>query len=222
MFGSRVALGVSIPTLFLYLKAHSHDTSHAHWIRFVRVHMQVHWMRISAMRIECTFVLFTSRGGLQVDSKRIVIEMRGQGCGSHVIQLLPIPHPTPNCNDYASDYATVTAHQMKCSTNQRSFDLWPAVKCQVAHSIQVDDSPMQQSISLWVPDPARLLQNKLWIINRALHFFPSTVADRAVWMRLVHCWICRELTNQNSYMYTQKIWLIWDQTHGVPVQVHAL
>ena len=57
--------------------------------------MQVHWMRISAMRIECAFVQSTSGGGLEVDSKRIAIEMRGQGCGSHVIKFLPIPHPTP-------------------------------------------------------------------------------------------------------------------------------
>ena len=41
--------------------------------------MQVHWMRISSMRIECAFLQSTLGGGLEADSKRIAIEMRGQG-----------------------------------------------------------------------------------------------------------------------------------------------
>ena len=36
-------------------------------------------MRINSMRIECAFVQSTSGGGLKVDSKRIAIEVRGQG-----------------------------------------------------------------------------------------------------------------------------------------------
>ena len=74
---------------------HFQCTLNAHWICFVRVHMQVHWMHLTSMCMECTLVHSTSGGGLEVDLKRIAIEMHGQGCGSHVIQFLPIPHPTP-------------------------------------------------------------------------------------------------------------------------------
>ena len=53
------------------VNANSHATSY--------VHIQVHWMGFSSMRIECAFIQSTLGGGLEVDSKWLMIEMRGQG-----------------------------------------------------------------------------------------------------------------------------------------------
>ena len=70
-------------------------TSNVHWIRFVRVHMQVHWMCISSMLIEYAHSFNPHR---EVDWKWIWSELRLKCMGkvrSHVIQFLPIPHPIP-------------------------------------------------------------------------------------------------------------------------------